>query len=173
MARQWIGPIGGVVDEDGSEEYILPFGGVLGEDQASGGGVAVGPAQPAGIVAATLPPGIVLGSLALGGGISVVAFAGAASTVLQSLVLVPAISAGSRVLGGAPGAILGALTLSALFAAARSAVGPGLSLLGSLIFTAGGTGARTESFISPPPNGPAEAGVGSRTILRMAGGKKG
>lgn len=35
MARQWINPDGWVVDEDGTEEYLLPSGSVLNEDQAA------------------------------------------------------------------------------------------------------------------------------------------
>lgn len=36
MARQWMTPEGFVIDEDGTDEYILPVGFVMNEDQASG-----------------------------------------------------------------------------------------------------------------------------------------
>lgn len=38
MARQWMGPDGAVIDEDGEKEYMTPTGAVIGEDQAAAGG---------------------------------------------------------------------------------------------------------------------------------------
>ncbi len=41
MARQWMTPLGFVIDEDGEDEYMLPVGFVMNEDQAAapaGGG---------------------------------------------------------------------------------------------------------------------------------------
>ena len=35
MARQWLIPGGGFVDEDGGEEYLIPGVGFIGEDQAA------------------------------------------------------------------------------------------------------------------------------------------
>ncbi len=35
MARQWMIPGGGVIDEDGTEEYFVPGLGVVAEDQAA------------------------------------------------------------------------------------------------------------------------------------------
>lgn len=37
MARQWMTPLGFVIDEDGEDEYMLPVGFVVNEDQAEAG----------------------------------------------------------------------------------------------------------------------------------------
>lgn len=42
MARQWVVPEGGYIDEDGTEEFVVPEYGYFNEDQAAAG-AAVGP----------------------------------------------------------------------------------------------------------------------------------
>ena len=43
MARQWFLPGGGMIDEDGVEEYFVPSVGYLNEDQAAAGDVSLLP----------------------------------------------------------------------------------------------------------------------------------
>lgn len=47
MARQWMTPLGFVIDEDGEDEYMLPVGFVINEDQAAA--VTANPKGPLGM----------------------------------------------------------------------------------------------------------------------------